>query len=221
MFLLRASQLATSTNRKRRFTLLGAATKLSLGLGLVIWAGSPAIAADESAQAIATTVCAACHAADGNSAVPMFPKLAGQHAEYTEKQLKEFISGKRKNDVMIPVIANLKPEDLTALAVYFAAQKPAPGVVQDAALASAGKKIFVDGNEESGVPACAGCHQPMGEGDARFPRLAGQHQGYLFLQMKNFASGERANDLGRVMRAVAKRLTEQEMKSVSEYIAGL
>lgn len=201
--------------------MVGRALLMPLCFGLAALRCGSVLAAGEPGQIIANTVCAACHAEDGNSLVPMFPKLAGQHADYIEKQLKEFISGKRKNDVMVPVIASLKPDDLTALAAYFSVQKPAPGAVHDAALAIAGQKIFADGNEDSGVPACAGCHQPKGEGDARFPRLAGQHQDYLISQMKSFASGERANDQGRVMRAVAKRMTEQEMKSVAEYIAGL
>lgn len=190
-------------------------------LALTEFACAPVFAADAQGQAIATTVCAACHAEDGNSLVPMFPKLAGQQVKYIEKQLKEFISGKRKNDAMAPVVATLKPDDAPALASYYASQKSTPGTVQDASLLAAGKKLYADGNEDSGVPACAGCHQDKGEGDNRFPRLAGQHQDYLVNQMKNFASGERSNDQGRSMRAVAKRMTEQEMKSVAEYIAGL
>lgn len=190
-------------------------------MGLTGLASASAFAGDEQGKAIAATVCAACHAEDGNSLVPMFPKLAGQQVKYIEKQLKEFVSGKRKNDVMAPTIAALKADDVPALAAYYAGQKSAPGTVQDAALVAAGKKMYADGNEETGVPACAGCHQDKGEGDARFPRLAGQHQDYLVNQMKLFASGERSNDQGRSMRSVAKRMTEQEMKSVAEYIAGL
>lgn len=205
----------------RFFFSSGANLKSLWLLGLAVFASGSAMAAGEQGKALAVTACASCHAEDGNSLVPMFPKLAGLQAEYIEKQLKEFISGKRKNDIMAPVLATLKSDDVSSLSAYFASQKPSVGTVQDQTAAQVGKKIFADGNEDSGVPACSGCHQPKGEGDARFPRLAGQHQDYLVSQMKNFASGDRTNDLGRVMRAVAKRMTEQEMKSVAEYIAGL
>jgi cytochrome c553 len=168
-----------------------------------------------------STVCAACHGADGNSLAPTFPKLAGLQEEYLAKQLKDYLAGKRKNEIMAPTIASLKADDVAGLAAHFAAQKPSPGKVEDAKLAEAGKKLYEDGNTESGVPACMGCHQPQGEGNARYPRLAGQHQTYTLQQMADFKSGTRANDRGKVMRAVAERMTDQEMKAVSEYIAGL
>lgn len=172
-------------------------------------------------QQLVTTVCAACHAADGNSVVPTFPKLAGLQPEYLSKQLKDYLSGKRKNEVMAPALESIKDDDVPGLAAHFARQTPAPGKVEDAALAAAGKKLYEDGNVDTGVPACGGCHQPKGEGNARFPRVAGQHQAYTLQQMADFKSGARANDKGKVMRAVAERMTEQEMKAVSEYLAGL
>lgn len=176
------------------------------------WAGDPA--------SIASTVCAACHGSDGNSVVPVFPKLAGQHAEYLRKQLNDFISGKRENDLMAPIVANLSRDDVTGLAAYFAAQKAAPGKSEDAELASVGKKLYEDGNTSSGVPACTGCHQPQGAGNERYPRLAGQHQAYVLNELTIFKNGGRSNDKGKVMRSVAERLTEAEMKAVAEYLAG-
>lgn len=172
------------------------------------------------AKAIAATVCAGCHGADGNSAVPMFPKLAGLQEEYIVKQLKEFVSGHRKSDVMAPVVGNLKPEEIPALAGHFSAQKPQPGTSQDATLAEQGKKLYLDGNEDTGVPACVGCHQPQGAGAGIYPRLAGQQSIYVVQQLKNFSVGDRANDVSRFMRVIAKRLTEKEMQAVAEYLAG-
>lgn len=180
---------------------------------------APVVQAD--AAPAAATACIACHGADGNSVVPNFPKLAGLQVEYLSKQLNDYITGKRKNEVMAPIIAGLKPRDVPGLASYFATQTPAPGKVEDAALAEAGKALYEDGNIDAGVPACMGCHQPKGEGNARYPRLAGQHQAYTLQQMVDFKSGVRDNDRGKVMRTVAGRLSEQEMKAVSEYIAGL
>jgi cytochrome c553 len=179
----------------------------------------PAWAAD--AREIAASVCVACHGEDGNSAVPIFPKLAAQHPVYLEKQLNDFLSGKRKNDVMAPFLSSFSKSDVPALAAFYAAQPLAPGKVEDAALAEAGKKLYDDGNTASGIPACMGCHQPKGEGNARYPRVAGQHQAYTLQQMMDFKNGARANDRGKVMRAVAERMTEEEMKAVSEYLAGM
>ncbi|RZI39848.1 cytochrome c4 [Herbaspirillum sp. HC18] len=188
-------------------------------LSALAWAPLTATAGDP--QQIVSTSCVACHGADGNSAIPMFPKLAGLQSEYVAKQLAEFASGKRKSDTMAPIVGTLKSEDFAALGTYFASQPPAPGTVRDKAAADEGKKIFEDGNENSGVPSCSGCHQPDGKGNARYPRLAGQHADYLIQQLKSFGSGERSNDAGRVMRAIAKRMTEQEIKTVAEYISGM
>ncbi len=177
--------------------------------------------AHADAQQIATTVCAACHGPGGNSLVPTFPSLAGQQVVYLTKQLDEFMSGKRKNEAMAPALADLKTSDVPGLAAYYAAQKPAPGKVEDEVLAKAGEELYNDGNFDSGVPACIGCHQPAGAGNARFPRLAGQKQMYILQQLADFRSGVRSNDKARVMRVVAGRMTEDEMKAAAEYLASL
>jgi cytochrome c553 len=189
--------------------------------GIVALAALVPVVQAADAKELAATVCLPCHGEVGNSVVPMFPKLAGQREIYLAKQLNEFISGKRKNEIMAPITATLSKDDVPGLAAFYAAQTQTPGNVADAALADAGKKLYDDGNTESGVPACMGCHQPKGEGNERYPRLAGQHQTYTLQQMADFKAGNRANDKGKVMRAVAERMTDQEMKAVSEYIAGL
>jgi cytochrome c553 len=168
---------------------------------------------------MASTLCAACHGEGGNSVVPTFPKLAGLQADYLAKQLTDFLAGRRTSDVMMPAIPTVKPGDASALAAFYASQKPVPGTVVDPALAAAGKKLYDTGNDATGVAPCSGCHLPTGEGDERNPRLAGQHQAYAIQQMMDFKTGARKNDKGRVMRVIAGRMTEAEIKAVVEYLA--
>lgn len=175
------------------------------------------------AREIVNQVCAACHGPDGNSASPTNPHLAGQHADYITKQLADFKQNKeRKSPVMMGMTGNLSPEDIKGVASYFAQQKPKPGSARDKELAAFGQKIYRGGVGATGVPACAACHAPNGAGvPAQFPRLAGQFADYTLAQLKAFASEERANDPNRMMRTIAARMTEKEMRAVAEYIAGL
>jgi cytochrome c553 len=175
----------------------------------------------QDAKTIVATVCVACHTEDGNSIVPVFPKIAGLQEAYIAKQLQDFMSGKRKSDIMGPIVSQLKPEDVLPLATYFSKQKLKVGEADDKELAGIGKVIFHDGNEETGVPACIGCHQPQGAGFGIYPRIGGQHVDYVKAQLKNFAAGERANDISRFMRTTAKRLSEEEIDAVAQYLVGL
>lgn len=173
-------------------------------------------------QQIVDKVCGACHGADGNSTSPTYPNLAGQHPEYLNKQLTEFKSGARKNATMAPNVTNLSADDMMNLSAYFAAQQPKAKLAKDPALVAEGQKIYKGGNPGSGVPACASCHGPSGAGiPVQFPRLAGQHSKYVLGQLKNFRSGDRANDGGKMMQVIARKMTDQEMKAVAEYISGL
>lgn len=174
------------------------------------------------AQPIVNNVCGACHGADGNSTSPAYPSLAGQHPEYIFKQLTEFKSGARKNAIMAPNVTKLSEDDMRNLAAYFSAQQPKVKLAKDASLIAEGQKIYKGGNAGSGVPACASCHGPAGAGiPVQFPRLAGQHAKYTLSQLKNFRSGDRANDGGKMMQVIARKMTDQEMKAVAEYISGL
>ncbi len=175
----------------------------------------------QEAAKIAETVCAPCHGPDGNSVIPNFPKIAGQQPSYIAKQLADIAAGKRKSDAMGAALANVTSSDYAALAAWFAAQKRAQGKVEDAAAARLGEKLFKEGNPDTGVPACAGCHMAKGEGNDRNPGISGQHQAYAIKEIQDFKSGARANDKGRVMRVVAERLTDAEIKAVTEYMAGL
>jgi cytochrome c553 len=204
---------------------------LALFTGLLFaassWANTPApapVAKGDAtkAQKIVSDVCAACHTSDGNSGNPTYPALAGQSPEYIAKQLREFKSGARKNAVMAPNAAKLSEDDMLNLAAYFSAQQPKPRQAKDASLIAEGQKIFKGGNAGSGVPACASCHGPSGAGiPSQFPRLAGQHSKYVVSQLKNFRSGDRTNDGGKMMEVIARKLTDQEMKAVAEYVNGL
>ena len=178
-------------------------------------------------QQIATQVCAACHAPDGNSVQSANPVLAGQHAESTFKQLANFKpqEGKaaaRRSDIMAGMVANLSAEDMSSLAAYFQAQKPAPRAARDAGLVKLGQEIYRGGVLSKNVAACTACHGPGGAGvPAQFPRVAGQFAEYTTAQLRAFRSGERANDPNRMMRGIAERLSDREIAAVAEYISGL
>lgn len=179
------------------------------------------------AQQIAGQVCAACHAADGNSVAATNPKIAGQIPEYLNKQLVDFRpqGGKkpaRESAIMTPMVANLSDADMKNLAAFYSGQKLKPAAAVDKDLAALGQKIWRGGNAATGVPACAGCHGPAGTGmPAQYPRLSGQFAEYIATQLRSFRDGARANDPNGMMRGVAARMTEREIRAVSEYAAGL
>ncbi len=191
-------------------------------------AAEPAFKGDAAkAQPIVNQVCAACHGADGNSQIPVNPKLAGQIPDYLYKQLSNF-KGKdgkkpeRENPVMAGMVANLSPEDMRNLAVFFASQTPKSGAAKSKELVALGQKIYRGGVQGKNVAACASCHGPNGAGmPAQYPRLAGQNAEYIEAQLKAFRTGERANDPNSAMRGEAGRLSDREIQAVSDYIAGL
>ncbi|MDO9281400.1 MAG: c-type cytochrome [Methylotenera sp.] len=173
-----------------------------------------------TAEQIVNTVCAACHAPDGNSAISLNPKLAGQHPEYLQKQLTEFKSGKRANAVMSGMAAGLSDEEMKALADYFAAKRLNLGQAKTNGAGSLGEKMYRAGNAANNTPACAACHGPTGAGlPIQFPRLGGQHADYTLAQLKAFRTGERAN--APMMMAITAKMTDAEMAAVADYIEGL
>ena len=193
--------------------------QILFGIPLLLSIGASASAFAADAQETVKTVCAACHGVDGNSTDPQYPKLAGMDQEYLMRQLKAFAAGKRREETMSAIVAGIDPNDFSKLAGYYGKMKTTPGKVNDPGLAAKGKVLYDDGNTESGVPSCAGCHQPDGQGNARFPRLAGQHQAYVLKQLADYKSGRRATD--PLMTTVGKRLTADEARALAEYIAGL
>jgi cytochrome c553 len=200
---------------------------LLLAAALVAALGGAPSQAQDKAQGIASQVCAACHAADGNSTASANPKIAGQFPEYLHKQLGDFKAqaGRkpaRESAVMAGMVASLSDADMLGLAAYYAGQSLKPAAAADKALATLGQKIWRGGNAASGVPACAGCHGPAGAGmPAQYPRLAGQFAEYTMAQLKLFRDGARANDPNGMMRGVAARMSEREIRAVAEYVAGL
>jgi len=198
----------------------------------LLWAGA-AFAQDSAkpdpakGQKIVNQVCAACHASDGNSVAPANPKLAGQFSEYLYKQLSNFKAhdgkkAERESPIMAGMVANLSDADMKNLAAYFSEQKLKPDVARDKNLAAIGQKLYRGGNAATGVVACAGCHGPSGAGiPIQYPHIAGQYAEYVETQLKAFRSGARANDPAGMMRGVAARMTDDEIKAVAQYVAGL
>jgi cytochrome c553 len=197
----------------------------ALAAAAVLVAGS-AIAQDK-AQGIAAQVCAACHAADGNGTAAANPKIAGQHPGYLQKQLADFKAqgakgAARKSAIMGGMAANLSEADIKGLADFYGGQRLRPSAAGDKNLAALGQKIWRSGVAANGVPACAGCHGPAGAGmPSQYPRLAGQYAEYTAAQLKAFRDGARANDPNGMMRGVAARLSDEEIRAVAEYAAGL
>jgi cytochrome c553 len=178
-------------------------------------------------QSIANKICAPCHGADGNSPTPANPKLANQVPEYLEKQLANFkpAAGKRaerENPIMGSMVAGLSVEDMRDVAAYYATQQAKPGAVRNRDAFALGRKIWRGGDVAKGLPACAACHGASGAGlPAQYPRLAGQYAEYTEAQLKAFRSGERRNDANKMMQAIAAKMSDPEIRAVTDYIAGL
>ncbi|MBK7279863.1 c-type cytochrome [Candidatus Aalborgicola defluviihabitans] len=171
-------------------------------------------------EAMFTSVCAACHGADGNSAVPAYPKLAQQHPEYLVKQLQEFKSDKRANAIMKGFATMLSDEDMKNVAYFVGSKKAKAGASTDKDLVMLGERIYRGGIADRQIAACAGCHSPNGAGiPAQYPRLSGQYAEYTVAQLTTFRDGGRQNSLQ--MTQEAAKLNDREIKAVADYIAGL
>jgi len=171
-------------------------------------------------EASFTAVCAACHGADGNSAIAANPKLSQQHPEYLVKQLQEFKSGKRNDAVMKGFASALSDDDMKNIAYWVTSKAAKPGFAKDKDLVALGERIYRGGIADRNIAACAGCHSPNGAGiPAQYPRLSGQHADYTAKQLVEFRDGKRANSVQ--MTQVAAKLNDKEIKAVADYIAGL
>lgn len=184
---------------------------------------------DPEAGKAKSTACAACHSVDGNSVIDMNPKLAGQHAGYLVKQLQDFRTASqtggaegRNNAVMNGFAAGLSDQDMLDIAAYFASQDMKPGSTPEDMI-DAGAALYRGGDAERGITACIACHGPKGNGMglAGFPDISGQHVTYTKTQLENFRSGARANDLNGMMRDIAKKLTDEDIQLLSNYVSGL
>jgi cytochrome c553 len=185
-------------------------------------AAAPVPAKPDLAQGQARfgAMCAACHGADGNSAVPANPKLAGQHPEYVIKQLQDFKSGKRASPIMQGFASQLSEADMKNIAYWASSQKAKPGFAKDKNLVTMGERIYRGGIANRQVAACSGCHSPNGAGiPSQFPRLSGQHADYIAAQLTAFRAGARNNSTQ--MGQIAFKLSDQEIKALADYIGGL
>ena len=178
-------------------------------------------------QAIASTVCVACHGPDGNSPLAANPKLAGQHADYLLKQMKNFKAAEGKQPervsaIMNGMIAAFDEGQMRDLSAYFAAQTQKGEAAKNRETIELGQKLYRGGDQAKGLPACAACHGPAGAGiPAQYPRIGGQFAEYTEIQLKSFRDSVRTNDPNKMMRMVALKMTDVEIKAVSDYIAGL
>lgn len=164
--------------------------------------------------------CVSCHGVAGNSTISVNPKLAGQHEAYIAKQLDNFKGPDRNNPVMTTFANLMSTEDMKNVSSYLSSQKSKPGAAKNKEIVELGKQIYRGGIAEKNVPACAGCHSPNGAGiPAQFPRVAGQHQDYTIAQLTNFRTGVRKNSVQ--MTTIAKRMSDDEIKAVADYVAGL
>jgi cytochrome c553 len=196
---------------------------ISVPVVLALVSGMAQAAGDAEAGKQKVVACAACHGPDGNSVNPVWPKLAGQHPPYIEKQIMDFKSGARQDPLMSAQAALLATDqDVADVAAFFASQTQTGGQAA-AAQVRLGEQIYRGGNPATGVPACSGCHGPAGMGNAlaRFPRISGQHADYATKALKDFRSGARSNDPNTMMRGVTARMTDAEIAAVTQYIQGL
>ncbi|WP_440875186.1 c-type cytochrome [Thalassotalea sp. PLHSN55] len=164
--------------------------------------------------------CTACHGADGNSLVTMYPKLAGQGEQYLVKQIHDFKDGTRKDPVMAPMVAALSDQDIADLAEFFAAQKSTAG---NGEANEVGKKLYIGGDANRGITACIACHGVKGNGmdNAAFPAVAKQNVEYLTTQLEKFRSGERQNDANNIMGDIAAKLTDDDIKALTQFMSSL
>jgi cytochrome c553 len=180
---------------------------------------------DATAGQAKSAICAACHGADGNSMVPNWPKLAGQHAAYLERQSALIKSGARPVPEMMGIVAGMSDQDFQDLAAYFSSQTNNGGVA-DESLAALGQRIYKAGNAETGVPACMSCHGPAGEGNplSAYPALAGQHSVYTSKMLSGFRAGDNwgeKDSSSQIMNGAAAELSDAEIEAVANYIQGL
>ena len=195
---------------------------LAITISGAIVSNSALPAGSVEAGATKAVVCQACHGANGNSANPDWPSLAGIGADYIAEQLKNFKDGKRTNPVMMPNVANLTPEDMADLGAYFDSL-PNTGLEADPSYWQAGEKLYRAGDSARSIPACMACHGPTGRGNepAKFPALRGQQSVYVSKQLNDYASGARSTGPNGIMQTIAKRLSPEDIRNLASYLQGI
>jgi cytochrome c553 len=199
---------------------------LHIAVASLLLVSLPAFAKGDAAAGQAkSAICAACHGVDGNSMVPTWPKLAGQHEQYLVRQATLIKAGARMVPEMAGITPGLTEQDIEDLSAYFSSQTNNGGVA-DPLKVELGERIYRAGNAETGVPACMACHGPAGEGNplAGYPVLAGQHSVYTAKMLKGFRAGENWGEKdaqSHIMNGSAAHLTDEEIEAVASYIEGL
>jgi thiosulfate dehydrogenase len=202
---------------------------LALGASLVIADGARAasgLKTEKRPGPAAALVCLGCHGANGEGAqAAKIPRLAGQSADYLDKQLRDYASGARSNEVMQNFAKPLSEADRAAVAVYFAsltASYAAPNLRATDSQLARGHQLAHQGSEPERVQACDNCHGPDGSGVPHSaPYLAGQSADYLAAELQSWREGKRKNDAGKLMSSVAQRLNDADVSAVSAYFASL
>ena len=199
---------------------------LQLAVGLSLLISLPVLAiGDADAGQGKSAICAACHGVDGNSVVPIWPKIAGQHSAYLQRQLALIKGGERPVPEMAGIVISLTDQDMADISAYFSSQATSAGLT-DEALRASGELIYRSGNSETDTPACSSCHGPAGEGNplSDYPQIAGQHSVYSEKMLNGFRAGTTWGDddaSSQIMTEVTNRMTDEEIKAVASYIQGL
>lgn len=210
--LLAVSAGASATEEKKPAHAEAAVVKADAAKGATLYG--------EGDAARGLPACVSCHGAAGNSTISINPKLGGQHEVYLVKQLDNFATPERNQAIMTTYAKMLTEPEKKNIAAYLSAQAAKPGAAKNKDTVEIGKKIYRGGIAEKNVPACASCHGANGAGiPSQYPRLAGQHQDYTEAQLTVFRNGTRKNS--PQMSTIAKRMSDDEIKAVSDYIAGL
>jgi len=201
-----------------RGLMVSAAIMLGLGAGDVASAAGDV----QAGQTKASTICVACHGLDGNSVNPEWPSIAGQHESYIVKQVKAFRAGERSNVLMSPIALTLTDKEIEDTAAYYASQR-IKGLEAAKAQVELGQKIYRGGVADNKTPACIACHGPSGRGNpaASYPSIRSQHAKQVALQLQAYRKGERKTDQNEMMRAVAAKLTDEQIDAVAQYVQGL
>jgi len=195
---------------------------LVIVISLMSFSNSAIAQGDAEAGKLKSATCVACHGEDGNSPSNLYPKIAGQHESYLEKQITQFKSGVRSDPIMAGMVATLSEQDIKDLAAYYASQTATPETVSPE-VAVTGKNLYMGGDINRGIPGCTACHGPRGNGLelAQFPKISNQHPAYIKAQLEKFRSKARDNDPNGMMVDVAAKLTDADIELLSEYISAL
>lgn len=197
--------------------------KIAIALSLLVsLVGTVNAAGNAEAGKTKAAMCTACHGSDGNSLIDMYPKLAGQHADYIVKQLSDFKSGARKDPIMMGMAMALSPQDMADIGAYYQSMQITEGTSTEESVRLV-QDLYRGGDMERKIAACMACHGPRGNGSglAKFPKISNQHTNYLISQLKKFRSGERANDPQSMMGDTTARLTDSEISALANYLGGL